>query len=186
MTFIRSSLHLILWYSRFCFWNLEDTNFFMLPGGVITSYRTICSRHDVKFQLFSQFVSNSMNVCFNVYSLVVSLLAYSLNVCYLQVFTKYKHMQESSEFGYQSQIKPFPYSRSILSSYNIKCNQLEIHNFLLTKFCLMHPEESGTSKSASPKLLNLNQNHTSKKRLFWSNPYKIELMATFLIEIQSY
>ena len=50
----------------------------------------------------------------------------------------------------------------------------------------MHPEESGTSKSASPKLLNLNQNHTSKKQLFWSNPYKIELMATFLIEIQSY
>ena len=37
--------------------------------------------------------------------------------------------------------------------------------------------------SASPKLLNLNQDHPSKKRFFWSNPYKIEVMITFLIEM---
>ena len=37
--------------------------------------------------------------------------------------------------------------------------------------------------SASPKLLNLNQYHPSKKRFFWSNPYKIEVMITFLIEV---
>ena len=37
--------------------------------------------------------------------------------------------------------------------------------------------------SASPKLLNLNQNHPSKKRFFWSNTYKIDVMITFLIEI---
>ena len=37
--------------------------------------------------------------------------------------------------------------------------------------------------SASPKLLNLNQDHPSKKRFFWSNPYKIEVMITILIEM---
>ena len=37
--------------------------------------------------------------------------------------------------------------------------------------------------SASPKLLNLNQDHPSKKQFFWSNPYKIEVMITFLIEM---
>ena len=37
--------------------------------------------------------------------------------------------------------------------------------------------------SVSPKLLNLNQDHPSKKWFFWSNPYKIEVMITFLIEM---
>ena len=37
--------------------------------------------------------------------------------------------------------------------------------------------------SASPKLLNLNRGHPSKKRFFWSNPYKIEVMITFLMEM---
>ena len=36
---------------------------------------------------------------------------------------------------------------------------------------------------ASHKLLNLNQDHLSKKQFFWSNPYKIEVMRTFLIEL---
>ena len=33
------------------------------------------------------------------------------------------------------------------------------------------------------KLLNLNQVHLSKKLFFWSNPYKIEVMITSLIEM---
>ena len=37
--------------------------------------------------------------------------------------------------------------------------------------------------SASPKLLNLKQEHTSKKWFFRSNPYKIVVMITSLIEI---
>ena len=37
--------------------------------------------------------------------------------------------------------------------------------------------------SASPKLLNLNQDYSSKKCFFWSNPYKIEIMITSLIEM---
>ena len=37
--------------------------------------------------------------------------------------------------------------------------------------------------SASPKLLNLNQEHTSKRKVFWSNPYKIEVMIASLIEM---
>ena len=37
--------------------------------------------------------------------------------------------------------------------------------------------------STSPKLLSLNQDHPSKKCFFWSNPYKIEVMVTSLIEM---
>ena len=37
--------------------------------------------------------------------------------------------------------------------------------------------------STSPKLLDLNQDHPSKKRFLWSNPYKIDVMITFLIEM---
>ena len=37
--------------------------------------------------------------------------------------------------------------------------------------------------SANPKLLNLKQNHPSKKLFFWSNPYKIEVMTTSTIEM---
>ena len=37
--------------------------------------------------------------------------------------------------------------------------------------------------SASPKLLNLNQDHASKKAVFWPNPYKIEIMITSPIEM---
>ena len=37
--------------------------------------------------------------------------------------------------------------------------------------------------STSPKLLSLNQDYPSKKWFFWSNPYKIEVMVTSLIEM---
>ena len=37
--------------------------------------------------------------------------------------------------------------------------------------------------SASPKLLNLNQDYRSKKSFFWSNSYKIEVMITSQIEM---
>ena len=37
--------------------------------------------------------------------------------------------------------------------------------------------------SVSPNLLNLNQDHPSKKRFFWSNPCKIEVMITSLTEM---
>ena len=35
----------------------------------------------------------------------------------------------------------------------------------------------------SPKYLNLNQDHLSKKAFFWSNLYKIEVLITSLIEM---
>ena len=38
-------------------------------------------------------------------------------------------------------------------------------------------------RSASSKLLNLNQDHPSKKWFFQSNPYKIEIVITSLIEM---
>ena len=37
--------------------------------------------------------------------------------------------------------------------------------------------------SASPKLLNLNQDHPLKKRFLRSNPYKIEVVITSLIQM---
>ena len=37
--------------------------------------------------------------------------------------------------------------------------------------------------SASSKLLNLNEDHPSKKQFFWSNPYKTEVVITSLIEM---
>ena len=37
--------------------------------------------------------------------------------------------------------------------------------------------------SASPKLLNLNQDHSSKKWIFWSSPYKSEDMIISLIKM---
>ena len=37
--------------------------------------------------------------------------------------------------------------------------------------------------SVSPKLLNLNQEHPSKKWFLWANPYKIEVRITSLIEM---
>ena len=39
-----------------------------------------------------------------------------------------------------------------------------------------------TIPRVSPKLLNLNQDHPSKKCFFWSKHYKIEVMITYLIE----
>ena len=40
-----------------------------------------------------------------------------------------------------------------------------------------------TIPSASPKLLNLNQDHVSKKYFFWPNPHKMEVMTTSLTEM---
>ena len=40
-----------------------------------------------------------------------------------------------------------------------------------------------TIPSASPKLLNLNQKHPSKKLFFLSNPSEIEIMITSVIEM---
>ena len=38
-------------------------------------------------------------------------------------------------------------------------------------------------RSVSSKLLDLNQDHPSKKWFFWSNSYKIEIVITSLIEM---
>ena len=45
------------------------------------------------------------------------------------------------------------------------------------------PQNTKAIPSATPKLLNLNQDHSPQKVVFWSNPYKIEVMITSLIEI---
>ena len=41
-----------------------------------------------------------------------------------------------------------------------------------------------TISNSSPKLLNLNEKHPSKKWFFWSYPYKIEVVITSFLEMQ--
>ena len=68
------------------------------------------------------------------------------------------------------------------NSANVK---ISLQNFLTFSF---NPFASFVQNlkvvpSASSKLLNLNQDHPSKKAFFWSNSYKIVISVTCLIEI---
>ena len=58
-----------------------------------------------------------------------------------------------------------------------------LQNFLTFSFNPFATLAYNFLPSASPKLLNLNQNDPSKKRFFWSNPYKIEIVITFIKEM---
>ena len=74
-------------------------------------------------------------------------------------------------------------SFSLVTSEKVGISPQNFLNFSLNPFNTL----VGNVKvipSASPKLLNLNEDHPSKKeRFFWSNPYKIEVMKTSLIEM---
>ena len=74
-------------------------------------------------------------------------------------------------------------SFSLVTSEKVGISPQNFLNFSLNPFNTL----VGNFKvipSASPKLLNLNEDHPSKKeRFFWSNPYKIEVMKTSLIEM---
>ena len=62
---------------------------------------------------------------------------------------------------------------------------INLKNFL---GCILQPfaklvQNFKSIPSASPKLLNLNQGHLSKKQYFWSKTYKIEVMITSLLDM---
>ena len=82
-----------------------------------------------------------------------------------------------------SQKGPPPPTRfSPVTSANVGFGPQNLLTFCFNSFATLVQNFKFVS-SASPKLLNLNQDHPSKKRFFWSNPYKIEVMITILIEM---
>ena len=76
---------------------------------------------------------------------------------------------------------PFSYQFSPVTSSNRVPNPQNFLAFSFNPFATM-VKNCRVISSASPKLLNLNEDHPPKKWFFWSNPYKIEIMTTSLIE----
>ena len=72
-------------------------------------------------------------------------------------------------------------SFSPITSTNVGISHQNFLAFRLNTFVTL-VQNFKAIPSASPKLLNLNQDHPSKKSFFWSNHYKIEVMITFLVE----
>ena len=76
-----------------------------------------------------------------------------------------------------------PTSFSPVTSTNIGISPQNILSFSFDPFDTL-VSNFKFAPSGSPKLLDLNQHHLSKKkRFFWSSPYKIEVVITFLIEM---
>ena len=73
-----------------------------------------------------------------------------------------------------------PTSFSPVTSTNVGISP---QNFLTFSFNPFATLVQNFVPSASPKLLNLNETTHQKKRSFWSNPYKIEVVTTFPIEM---
>ena len=71
-------------------------------------------------------------------------------------------------------------SFSSVTSTNVGTNPKNLLTFSLNPFATL-VQNVKFIPSASPKLLNLNQDHPSKKRFFYSNPYTIEIMINSLI-----
>ena len=83
--------------------------------------------------------------------------------------------------GWRSQNGP-PTSFSPVTSTKVR---LSSQNFLTFSFNLFVTlvQTFKAIPIVSSKLLSLNQDYPSKKVFFWSNPYKIEVMITSLIEM---
>ena len=78
--------------------------------------------------------------------------------------------------------KATPTSSSPVTSTNVRFGPQKLLTFSFNHFATLMLNFKFIP-SVSPKLLNLNQDHPPKKRFFWSTPYKIEVMITFLIEL---
>ena len=78
--------------------------------------------------------------------------------------------------------KGLPTSFSPVTSTNVRFGPQNFLTFSFNPFARV-VQNFKFLPSTSPKLLNLNQDNLSKKQFFWSNPYKIEIMITFLIEM---
>ena len=83
--------------------------------------------------------------------------------------------------------------RQKVPSYQFfSCNFYKGKNWLPKDFWLLvltfvHPLKQifKSIPSSRFKLLNLNQDHFSKKIFFWSNHYKIEVLTTYILEIMT-
>ena len=81
----------------------------------------------------------------------------------------------------QKALPPLPLaSFSSVTSRNVEISPQKVLTFSFNLFATLVSNFKVIS-SVSPKLLNLNQEDPSKKN--WSNPYKIEVMITSLIEM---
>ena len=77
--------------------------------------------------------------------------------------------------------KALPTSFSPVTSTNVRISPQIFLTFRFNTFDRL-VQNFKFVPSASPKLLNFNKDHPSKKRFFWSNPYNIEVMITSLIQ----
>ena len=91
-------------------------------------------------------------------------------------------IQDGGGGGGRGTKRPLSTSFSSVTSTNVGFRP---KNFLTFSFNPFSPQLQNFkfAPSASLKLLNLNQDYPSKKWFFWSNPYKVEVMITFLIEM---
>ena len=81
--------------------------------------------------------------------------------------------------------KALPTSLSPVTSSNVEIRPKNFLTFSFNPFVTLVQNFKFIS-SASPKLLNLNQEHSSKNRFFWLNPYKLEVMTKSLIELSNF
>ena len=75
-----------------------------------------------------------------------------------------------------------PTSFSSVTSTNVGFGPQNFVNFSFNPFPTLM-QNFKFVPSASPKLLDLNQDHPSKNGFFGSNPYKIEVLITYFIEM---
>ena len=75
-----------------------------------------------------------------------------------------------------------PYQFSPITSTNAEVRPQDFVTFSFNTFATLM-SNCKAILSASTRSLNLNQDHPQKKWFFWSNPYKIEVIITSLIEI---
>ena len=78
--------------------------------------------------------------------------------------------------------KDLPTSFSPVTSTNVGSSPQNFLTFSFNPFARLL-QNFKSVPSACPTLLNLNQDHPSNKLFFCSNPYKVEVMITFLIEV---
>ena len=84
--------------------------------------------------------------------------------------------------GGGGQAKRPPTSVLFVTSIKVGISPQNVLSFILNPF-LRFGENFKTILIASPKLLNMNQDHLPKNWFSWSNPCKIEVMITSLIEM---
>ena len=75
-----------------------------------------------------------------------------------------------------------PTSFSPVTSTNVGFGPQNFRTFSFNPFATLS-QNLKLVPSASPKFLNLNQDHPSKKAVFLVNSYKIEIVITSLIEM---